>query len=251
MNNQETHLALQPIVDIGSAEAVHYEALFRIRKHPRYWDSHVSMLKDAELSGWIHEIDLAMLKRVLGLLLRHNIRIAINLSPQTIQFHHREILGLFDAHADVVCRLIVEITEIVPIRDLAGSVEFVRNVRSLGATVALDDFGSADGHFDAAIVTRLCPDYLKIDRSVFEPGFGRQQTIGLALHLAAETGAKPIAEFIDTHDKLTFIKLLGIEFAQGELFGLAKLYCPTQFPLERGVADAAQGTFVAPLRVSS
>lgn len=92
---------------------------------------------------------------------------------------------------------------------LAGAAGFVENVRKLGHSCALDDFGSGLSSF--AYLRNLPVDYLKIDgqfvRNLADDPIDRVM------------GKKTIAEFAETEAVLERLRSIGVDFAQGYSIG--------------------------------
>lgn len=214
-------IALQPIVDVLDGTHAYFEALLRISNHPRFGSSHVDLIITAERENWIHEIDLFVLREVMATLAENDIQIACNLSPRTIEHSSAAILSILTQEADARARLILEITETTPVRDLQAVCIFSETVKGMGCSVAVDDYGNANGFFYADLVRKIRPALLKLDRSVIGTIHGREVFLPHALDLAARINAEVVAEFIDTPAKAEFVAACGIRFAQGALFGMA------------------------------
>jgi diguanylate cyclase (GGDEF)-like protein/PAS domain S-box-containing protein len=112
--------------------------------------------------------------------------------------------------------LLFEITETAAIANLTRAARFIRGFRDLGCRFALDDFGSGLSSF--TYLKALPVDYLKIDGS-----FVRDITedpIDLAVvdsihRLGRATGAKTIAECVESPAILQRVRDLGVDCGQG------------------------------------
>ncbi|MCG7592540.1 EAL domain-containing protein [Mycobacterium sp. PSTR-4-N] len=116
-------------------------------------------------------------------------------------------------------RLVLEITETLPIVDLVGAAAQIDRFNGMGARVALDDFGA--GYNSLAYLHALPIDIVKLDRSLT---VGSEAVRELTLYrsvvgLCADLGLDVIAEGIETADQATTVLAAGCRLAQGHLFG--------------------------------
>ncbi|WP_110186678.1 EAL domain-containing protein [Pokkaliibacter plantistimulans] len=98
--------------------------------------------------------------------------------------------------------------------------EQVREYRTRGALVAIDDFGAGHSNFDR--IWRLQPDIVKLDRSLLVQA--REQTrtrhvLGKLIQLIHGSGALAVMEGVETLDDLHLVFDSGADMVQG--FGLA------------------------------
>lgn len=113
-------------------------------------------------------------------------------------------------------RLCFEVTETTAIANLGRSARFMEEIRTLGCSFALDDFGS--GMSSLMYLKSLPVDYLKIDGS-----FVRDidinpvdRTMVESCHrIAHAMGLKTIAEFVERETVVQALLAMGIDYAQG------------------------------------
>ena len=113
-------------------------------------------------------------------------------------------------------RLCFEITESSAIANLKPALHFIENVRHVGATVALDDFGSGLSSF--AYLKRFQADYLKVDGAFItniDNDSGNFATVKAIVTLARAHGLRTVAEFVHNPGILQIIREIGIDYAQG------------------------------------
>jgi len=92
-------------------------------------------------------------------------------------------------------RLVVELTEQAPLKDLDAFRSAAGAWRELGAGIAVDDIGR--GHSRLLAVSELGPRYLKVDHALFR--FRRSNVLARAvLQVAADIGAEVIVEGLES-----------------------------------------------------
>ncbi|TCV87346.1 EAL domain-containing protein [Sulfurirhabdus autotrophica] len=122
-----------------------------------------------------------------------------------------------------------EITETAAILNLSVAAEFMRELKKLGCRFSLDDFGSGLSSF--GYLKNLPVDYLKIDGAFVKDmaddpiDFAMVQSIHNIGHVM---GLQTIAEFVESETVLKMLKVIGVDYAQGNWIGapqpISKLY---------------------------
>ena len=136
----------------------------------------------------------------------------VNVSPR---------VAMTDAFAECVAgvpsgRLVVELTEHVPVDDYELLVHCLAGFRAAGILVAVDDAGA--GYAGLQHLVSLCPEVLKLDRELaldidLDPA--RRAMAASMVHFADEIGAVLVAEGIETQGALDTLRDLGIALGQG------------------------------------
>jgi diguanylate cyclase (GGDEF)-like protein/PAS domain S-box-containing protein len=219
----EFELFYQPIVAAGSGQVVAVEALLRWRHPTRGLVLPDQFIPLAEESGLIVRLGEWVLCTACrdAKALRDDIKVAINISP--IQFSASNLveattLALSEAELPAA-RLEIEITENVLLHDSEQNLETLRQLKKLGVSIALDDFGV--GYSSLSYLTSFAFDKMKIDKSFIaraerpETGAVITSIVQLAktlkLAICAE-GVETAAQFADVRDQ-------GIELCQGYFCG--------------------------------
>ena len=154
-------------------------------------------------------------------------RIAVNVSA--LQVVHP---GFVDEIAGILAEtgldprwLEIEITESVLMRDMDVVAGLLEQVRRLGVSVAIDDFGN--GYSSLSYLQRLPVDCLKIDQSFIKEieqlgDFStRSRTlIRTFVNLAASLGVRLLAEGIESDGQFRYLSEIGCEVGQGFLLGV-------------------------------
>jgi diguanylate cyclase (GGDEF)-like protein/PAS domain S-box-containing protein len=116
-------------------------------------------------------------------------------------------------------RLILDVTETVYVKVLAGNTAMLDRLRGLGVRFSIDDFGT--GYSSLSYLKRLPADAIKIDQS-FVKGLGKvvedTAVVRMIIELAHTLGLEVIAEGVESEEQATLLKEMGCDFAQGYHF---------------------------------
>ena len=221
---------LQEIVDLEAGRVEAYECLIRgpqgaLRRPDR-------LFAEAARCGLRKELELASLDAALKLVprLAQPLRMAVNLSPDL--FSERLVRRIAEEPA-LARRLILEITEHLPIRDPARLVRDLAPLRRRGVKLALDDAGC--GYLNMKLVRLLEPDIVKLCISVTRRlGRGPRMLEAVRRSVASirAAGADVLAEGVETRGQARLARACGCVLAQGWLFGRPR-------PAATALADAS------------
>ena len=216
LHNRSITPFYQPVVDIETRLIVGHEALARFptphERGPAGW------FLDASSVGLGIELEWLAATKSLEFLQDGAVGgfLAVNMSPATV-LHIDSELFCDEAFCS---RLVIELTEHVPIEDYAALHRALRTMRDHGARVAADDLGS--GYAGFRHLVSLSPDIIKLDISLVA-GIHRsrsQRALTSALvAFAADVDATVIAEGIEEPDELAVLRDLGVPWGQGYYLG--------------------------------
>lgn len=130
----------------------------------------------------------------------------------------REQLTLHSISPEIIC---FEITETLAISNLNQARLLMRELKALGCSFALDDFGSGMSSF--GYLKSLPIDYLKIDGVFIKDILENQVTCEIVEainRIAHIMEIKTVAEYVENKDIMLKLRQIGIDFAQG--YGIAK-----------------------------
>jgi diguanylate cyclase (GGDEF)-like protein len=223
LSQQRVDLAFQPVVDSGTREVRHYEALLRVGDDYGGMLNAAAVVPAAESMGLMRRLDQAVLDMAIAELERHpGIALAVNVSAVNAgrgSWLDRAIERL--AHQRALSnRLMVEITETVALIDPAETGRFVDTLHELGARVAIDDFGAGNPSFRA--LRRLGVDAVKIDGSFVVGIAGNPDNrlfVRALVGIARGFGLETVAEFVETEEDALVLRDEGVSQLQGYLFG--------------------------------
>jgi diguanylate cyclase (GGDEF)-like protein/PAS domain S-box-containing protein len=149
------------------------------------------------------------------------LKVAVNISPSQISSGNfvetlRRILretGFDPAYLEV------EITEGALMRNKQEAVRVLTDLKSMGVTVSIDDFGTS---YSSLNYLKYFPvDKLKIDRSFIGDIVSDPNDVAIAttiIAIAHNLGLKATAEGVETEEQLIFLKLWQCDEAQGFYF---------------------------------
>ena len=203
---------------------IHAEVLLRMLDADGSIISPAAFLPAAERFNLASRIDRWVLRKSIAWLEalgpNHPIQLlCINLSGQSVgdRAFHRHVMEILSALPATLCeRMCFEITETAAVTNLADAALFVEQVRALGISVALDDFGAGASSF--GYLKRLRVDYLKIDGQFIKDLLDDpldDVAVRCFVDVAKVMGIQTVAEYVDKAAVLERVKELGITYAQG------------------------------------
>jgi diguanylate cyclase (GGDEF)-like protein len=223
-------IAFQPVVDGMTGEPVFHEALLRMTSDDGRILPAGHLIPIAETLGLVRLIDKVVAEMVVDVLARHpSAVISLNMSGTTATDPrwYPEILSIIARNRELASRMIIEITETVALGDLSHTIRFVEELRFLGCSVAIDDFGA--GYTSFRSLRALPVEYLKLDgtfcRDLSENG-ENQYYVRSLIDLARTFGLKTVAEWVETEEDARLLRQWGVDLMQGRLFGMAELTPP-------------------------
>lgn len=228
----EYEIVFQPIYDLATSQLAGCEALCRFVPLP--YRSPDKWFKDASAVGLGMELELAVTRAAIAAFpnLPQATSLSLNASPEAlIDGRLAEVLASPFAN-----RTIVEITEHAKVADYAALHEVLAPLKRRGVRVAVDDAGA--GYSGLQHILQLAPDLIKMDMSLtraVDSDPARRALAAAMVFYARETGARVVAEGIETAAELDTLKLLGVHKGQGYLLGrpggVAALHAAAAAPL--------------------
>jgi len=223
LRQQRFQIYYQPIVELRSGRIYCQEALIRYIGDNGLRHLPGEFLPAAERFNLMLELDRHMVGRVLSEFPHQTgEKIAINLSGQSVS--HPD-LGDFirdslrEAGVDPK-RVVFEITETSFIKNLNQAHALVTELRKIGCTFSLDDFGS--GFSSLSYLRNLPVDVVKIDGSFLKNI--TTDSVDLALlrsinEIAHLLGKRTVAEYVNSENIRQLLNEIGIDYGQGYHFG--------------------------------
>jgi predicted signal transduction protein with EAL and GGDEF domain len=221
-NQLEVHY--QPVVVAKTRRLCALEALVRWRHPIMGLMGPDQFIKLAEDTGLIVPIGDWVIQKACSDAVRwpRHIKVLVNVSPS--QFRKRDLLEV------ILCtlektelsaeRLELEITESTLLGIDEGYWITMEQIRRLGITVSLDDFGI--GYSSLTYLTKFPFDKVKIDRS-FTQRLGESHSsmavVSSVVALANGLDIVTTAEGVETEDQFRLVRAGGVTKVQGYLFG--------------------------------
>jgi diguanylate cyclase (GGDEF)-like protein len=237
---EEFELFYQPVIDLGSGAVTAVEALVRWRHPVKGLILPDQFIPLAEQTGLIVQMgEWAMVRACRdAMLMPPHIKVAVNLSP--VQFAKSNlveaaIFALVDSQLPPE-RLELEVTEGVLLQETEQNLEILRQLKNLGVSIALDDFGV--GYSSLGYLTSFPFGKVKIDRS-FVKRLEKPESkavISSIVQLSRSLNLVTAAEGIETDSQLAEIQALGVDLGQGFLFGRAEPLADLDFSVVRAMA---------------
>ena len=233
-------LCWQPIIDLATDTATHYEVLVRMIGVGGEVIAPVEFIETAEQFGLIGELDRWVVRAAIQQLAADKdggYRLELNLSgcsvgdPELPEWIERE---LATAGVDPG-RLVFEITETAAIASMAHARVFAQRVRRLGCRLALDDFGA--GFSSLSYLKHLPVDYVKIDGDFIRNLAGSvtdQLVVKAIVDIARAMGVKTVAEFVENAETVAMLREKGIDYSQGYYHGRPRPMPRRRLPSESG-----------------
>jgi len=224
----EFRLYYQPQVD-HDGRLIGAEALMRWFSNDQQQTSPANFIPLAEDTGliipmghWVMQTACTQLREWEKNPETQNLQIAINVSAR--QFHQIDFIEqlhtcLKQSGANPAM-LKLELTESVVLKEIDEVVERMQQIKALGVTFSLDDFGT--GFSSLSYLKRLPLDQVKIDQSFVRDITSDSNDAAIVRAIIAMCQSlemQVIAEGVETQAQLEFLKVNGCMKYQGYLFG--------------------------------
>jgi len=228
-------LVYQPIMKAANPDLpAFFECLLRIEEPSGHLASAGPFMPLIEHHEMGRMVDRMVLRRALAALREHpNCRLSINVSAQTLSDAEWSniLMDAAEKGDHLADRLIIEITESSHLDTNETNATFFDQVRSIGCSVAIDDFGS--GHTALSHLRDFRFDMLKIDGS-FIRGLRKHSVnrflVEKMIEIAKHFDLLTIAEWVETQEEATLLTDMGIDCVQGFLYGQPLVALPELAP---------------------
>ena len=215
-------LYAQPILDLKSNDAgLHAEILVRMRDRDGKLVQPFEFIPAAERYGLMPLLDRWIIRNSFAALANADRQVtmcAINLSGASFNDEDfvdfiRDQLRISGVSPSLIC---FEITETAAITNLATADRFIRALKALGCSFALDDFGAGMSSF--TYLKNLPVDFIKIDGSFVKQMLNDhtdRAIVDLIARLGEVMGKRTIAEFVENDAMIDMLRIMGVDYAQG------------------------------------
>jgi diguanylate cyclase (GGDEF)-like protein/PAS domain S-box-containing protein len=224
LEDEQFRLHYQPIVSLASRSVVGYEALLRWQ-HPRRGflppAEFLQVVLDSEYETAVTDWVIAQACADASRLPDAGCRVTVNVS--SVQIGRRELPEVIRrclAETRLApCRLVLELTEDRLLSRPDGA-ELLGRLKEIGVALAIDDFGT--GYAGLQYLQRFPSlDIMKLDRSfiaTLDQPISRH-IVEAMVALARSGGLDLVTEGVETEAQAEQLRTLGVQSAQGYLFG--------------------------------
>ncbi len=231
----------QPIIDLNTGRVAGFEVLSRLAGPGGTFESAGALMEDLEKDPEaqyevIHRLLTAIRQEIVPVFARRpDFYVSVNVPP-AVMGTGRIAPMITELGLDPwLTRLVVELTEGQALSELGRS--SIDVARSLGITVAVDDFGT--GHSGLSQFVGLDLDILKIDRSllvsILENRAAARMLRGI-VGLAAALRLRTIAEGVESWEQAFFLRAAGVDYGQGFYWSKAVPGAEVEALLRQGFA---------------
>lgn len=216
----------QPTIDVQTGDLRGCEVLIRWRKPDGSILPPGAFIGLAEATGLAIPMTRSLMMNVVDEMedlheARPDLKLGINLFDD--HFENLDIVEdikeIFGPSKIDYTQLMFEVTERQPLNDIQRARIVIRNMRSLGCKVALDDAGT--GHGGLAYLQQLGLDVIKIDK-LFIDAIGTDSLsapiVDSLINLAESLGMDVVAEGVEEKLQVEYLREKGVSLAQGYLF---------------------------------
>ncbi len=219
----------QPIVD-KEQKIIKYESLIRIRQYDEFGEEKIitpyNFLDIAIQTKQYDDLSYRMIEKSIELMKNKNISFSINLDYS--DFYNKNLMGMLVERLEEFQKnnqnnnnhIILEVLENHQIKDYHSFSKKIKELKELGAIIAIDDFGS--GYSSLTHVAGIAPEYIKIDASLVkdvQTNMNSRKIIHGIVQLAKNLNIKTIAEFVADRKIFDVVYDLGVDEFQGYYFG--------------------------------
>jgi diguanylate cyclase (GGDEF)-like protein len=213
----------QPIFSLSNGDTVGYEALTRGPEESVLYNP-VKLFECAKNENLLWEMELSTRSSAIEkfLSLQSDKILFLNVDPDIIR-DEKFVKGYTKHLFEKIIKqsnIIFEITEKTAIKDYIEFKEIIKNYKTQGYKIAIDDVGA--GYSGLTTISEVRPDYIKIDMSLIrdiDKDNLKKSIVKALVEFANNTNIKLIAEGVETLDELKTVIELGTPLAQGFLLG--------------------------------
>ncbi|MFK8027765.1 MAG: EAL domain-containing protein [Gammaproteobacteria bacterium] len=218
-------LYVQPIVYLDNPKkASHFELLLRGQTDQGKIISPGKLIEAAEEFNLTPTLDKWVIRNLFSWVSNNssdttaNYKFSFNLSALSLNDNDlsRYIIDLAKKEKINPRKINIEVTERVAISSLKRCYEFMSELKKLGFTFSLDDFGS--GYCSFKYIQTLPFDVIKIDGSFIkdiETNKQNRTIVKAVTDIAKAYGRKTVAEYIENKEISDIVRDIGVDYGQG------------------------------------
>jgi EAL domain-containing protein (putative c-di-GMP-specific phosphodiesterase class I) len=253
---QQLRLEYQPRIDLQTKRCVGAEALLRWR-HPVLGPlppgEFIPLVESDPLIGPLTDWVLNTAMAYAAYLARSepHVRISVNISPRNLTegYFVGRLVEALSRHLLDPANLELEFTESALISDSKRTRQQLDQIRRMGVTVAIDDFGA--GYSNLGYLRQVPADVIKIDRKLIGAigaDHAGDTIVRWIIGLAQELGLRVVAEGIDSGEKAAYLSRWNCHEGQGFALGVPMAQAKLESWISRYNSSAAATGSVITLR---
>lgn len=226
LTNKEFRLYYQPLITSTTLDIHGYEALIRWPQEDGSFIAPDIFIPIAEQSNLIKSITHWVLIQIVEDLKTFNqngIKACIHMNLSAKDLSESDLLyhltALLDSNRIEPHQLILEVTESAMLTDLNNTKLMLEQLRNLGFSISLDDFGT--GFSSLSLLRELPIDQIKIDRSFImemNQNISDQAIVRSCIALAHGLGHTVVAEGVENMDTVELLQNMKCTYLQGYHF---------------------------------
>ncbi len=212
----------QPIYHIEHQKIEKYEALVRIECIKGNILQPYEFLPIAVKTPYYSEITRIMIQKSMDYFQNLPYRFSVNIAMQDLL--NTELMNIIketlEANKETAKRLDFELLESEHIGNIELVNKFIREIKSFGCRISIDDFGS--GYSNFSYLSHLNIDTLKIDGSLIKEINNdpkSYQIVKIITEFASINKLEVVAEFVEDAAIAECLQTLGVTYAQGYYYG--------------------------------
>jgi diguanylate cyclase (GGDEF)-like protein len=213
----------QPIVD-KNEKIVKYEALVRLIDSNGKVVSPYFFLEISKRYRYYYDITKIMITKALEKFKNLKYGISLNLSLADLENDEmREFIIKKVKEFPQPQRITFEIVESEEIKEDERITEFLKELKKLGVSIYIDDFGS--GYANFAYLLNLHVDGIKIDGTLVKDVLidkNSELIINIIVFFAKKTNKTIVSEYVENKEIFEKLKEMGVEYFQGYYFSPPK-----------------------------
>ncbi|AVF36374.1 biofilm formation regulator HmsP [Rahnella sikkimica] len=226
MEQSDFTLFIQPQVNMETGTVVGAEALLRRKMANGSYGLESDFIVLAEEIGVMSMLGYKILELGCGILAdwqQRGITLPLSVNLSGVQVQQRnflpELRSLLSRYKINPGQLVLEITETARIDDLDRALLLLSELRAVGVSIELDDFGLGYSGLDYLNRLRSLPiDVIKIDRSFVSVLPEDEVMVNIVASIARAMNIQLIAEGVETEAQRQWLLKENIQFGQGYLF---------------------------------
>ena len=214
----------QPIVDNRTKKIHKYECLARMLYNGKVY-SPFYFIDIAEMTGMLPIITRVMIDKSFQMFQNNRHTFSINITEIDLNDNYLKeyFIEKLDKYKIDSSRVIVEVLEGISTTGVAESLQQLSELKELGFSIAIDDFGAENSNFER--VNSMHVDFIKIDGSFVKNIATDEKSYSIVKSItefSKSIGAEVIAEYVHNKEVQDIVEKLGIEYSQGYYFSEPK-----------------------------